>query len=99
LDERHRGIVINPLLIVEVLSPSTERDDVFIKLPAYRRIAGLQEILYVESERVGATVYRRTGNRWQETLLSALDDRLQLHSVRIDVELGRLYRGIPGMAP
>jgi Uma2 family endonuclease len=56
----HRGIVQEPLLIVEILSPGTDRDDVFIKLPAYQRIASVQEILYVETERVGATVYRRT---------------------------------------
>ena len=99
LDERHRGIVVNPLLIVEVLSPSTERDDVFIKLPAYRRIPGLQEILYIESERVGATVHRRARGRWRETVLSASGDRLQLRTVSIDIELGRLYRGIPGLVP
>src|SRR5689334_4219381 len=49
----YRGIAEEPLLIVEVLSPSTDRDDVFTKLPAYQWIASLQEILYVETERVG----------------------------------------------
>jgi Uma2 family endonuclease len=91
--------VINPLLIVEVLSPSTERDDVFIKLPAYQQIASLQEIVYVETERVGATVYRRAEDEWQDRVLSAPHDRLQLHSVGVDIELGRLYRGIPGLMP
>jgi len=38
LDRDVRGIVSEPLLIVEILSPSTDRDDVFIKLPAYQRI-------------------------------------------------------------
>ena len=44
-DDR-RGIVQEPLLIVEILSPGTDRDDVFVKLPAYQRIPSLQEILY-----------------------------------------------------
>jgi Uma2 family endonuclease len=60
LSSSYRGIIASPLLIVEVLSPSTDRDDVFIKMPAYQEIAGLQEILCVETEWVGATVYRRT---------------------------------------
>ncbi|MBO0736317.1 MAG: hypothetical protein J2P48_07080 [Alphaproteobacteria bacterium] len=45
-----------PRLIAEGLSASTE-----IKLPVDQRIAGLQEILHAEAERVGATVYRRNG--------------------------------------
>ena len=48
----HRGIAAEPLLIVEIQSPSTERDDVFVKLPEYQSIRSLQEILYIESERV-----------------------------------------------
>jgi Uma2 family endonuclease len=54
-------------LIIESLSPGTDRDDVFVKLPAYQRIVSLQEILYVEIERVGATAYRRIGENWATT--------------------------------
>src|SRR5207237_2047885 len=55
----HRGVAEEPALIVEIQSPSAERDDYFVKLPHYQSIPSLREILYVESERVGATVYRR----------------------------------------
>lgn len=51
---------------VEVLSPSTERDDFFAKLPAYQSIPSLQEIPYVETERRGDGLppswRRRLGN-------------------------------------
>jgi Uma2 family endonuclease len=60
----HRGLVQEPLLIVEILSPGTDRDDVYIKLPAYQRISSLREILYVETERIGAAVYRRSATGW-----------------------------------
>jgi Uma2 family endonuclease len=80
----HRGIVQEPLLIVEVLSPGTDRDDVFVKLPAYQRIPSLREILYVETERVGATVYRRAEQGWQTINLGA-EDRLQLETVGLDI--------------
>lgn len=95
----HRGIVHEPLLIVEILSPGTDRDDVFVKLPAYQRIQSLKEILYVETERVGATVYRRGGGGWQTIELAAPNARLQLETVGLDIELGSLYRGIPGLSP
>jgi Uma2 family endonuclease len=95
----YRGIVQTPLLIVEVLSPSTDRDDVFVKLPAYQRIPSLQEILYVETERIGATVYRRAEDGWQTIELGAPEARLQLETVGLDIPLASLYRGIPGLSP
>src|SRR5262249_15566367 len=95
----HRGIVQQPLLIVEILSPGTERDDVFVKLPAYQRIPSLQEILDVETERVGATVYRRAGEGWQTIELTSADSRLKLETVGLDIPLGSLYRGISGLGP
>ncbi len=98
LDRDTRGIVSEPLLIVEVLSPSTDRDDVFIKLPSYQRIASLREILFVETERVGAAVYRRTGDIWVTTAVGERD-RLQLTTVGLDLPLADLYRGVPGLLP
>jgi Uma2 family endonuclease len=95
----YRGIAEEPLLIVEVLSPSTDRDDVFTKLPAYQRIASLREILYVETERIGATVYRRNGDTWQAIGLTSVDARLQLDSIGLDLPLGEIYRGIPSPLP
>ncbi|HTT79299.1 MAG TPA: Uma2 family endonuclease, partial [Stellaceae bacterium] len=50
----YRGIAAEPVLIVEIQSPSTERDDHFVKLPQYQNIPSLQEILYIESERIAA---------------------------------------------
>ena len=98
LARAYRGIISEPVLIVEILSPSTDRDDVFIKLPAYQRIPSLQEILYVETERIGATVYRRAEQGWQ-TINLAAEARLQLETVGLDIALARLYRGIPGLSP
>jgi Uma2 family endonuclease len=96
-DER-RGMVQRPLLIVEILSPGTDRDDVFVKLPSYQAISSAQEILYVETERVGVTLHRRVGAEWQSIALNNLEDRLQLLTVGLDVPVSRLYRNIPGLA-
>jgi Uma2 family endonuclease len=99
LDRDDRGIVSDPVLIVEVLSPSTDRDDVFIKLPAYQRIPSLREILYLETERAGATVYRRAESDWQALELAGPEARLQLETVGLDIALGSLYRGLSGLSP
>ena len=99
LDRDDRGIVPDPVLIVEVLSPSTDRDDFFVKLPAYQQIPSLQEILYLETERVGATVNRRTESDWQTIEFTGPDARLRLETVGLDIGLGSLYRGIPELSP
>lgn len=97
LDGEVRGIVTEPLLIVEILSPSTGRDDVFVKLPQYQAIPSLREILYVETERVGATVYRRGGSRWRKIDLEGAEARLRLETVGLDVPLSLLFERIPGL--
>src|SRR5260370_25632852 len=44
----YKGIAGEPVLIVEIQSPSTERDDHFVKLPHYPAIPTLRDILYVD---------------------------------------------------
>jgi Uma2 family endonuclease len=95
----YRGIAAEPVLIVEIQSPSTERDDHFVKLPHYQSLPSVQEILYVESERVAATVYRRTGEVWVTIDLDGGDARLRLTSIGLDIALSALYRGVPGLSP
>ena len=95
----YRGIAAEPVLIVEIQSPSTERDDHFVKLPHYQRVASLKEILYVESERVAATVYRRRGRGWATVELASGDARLRLGTIGLDIALSAVYRGVPGLSP
>jgi Uma2 family endonuclease len=94
----YRGIAAEPVLIVEIQSPSTERDDHFVKLPQYQVIPSVMEILYVESETVGATVYRRQADRWDTIEIAGPAARLQLHTIGLDIPLAAVYRGVPGLA-
>jgi len=94
----YRGIAVEPLLIVELLSPSTERDDHFVKLPQYQAIPSLREILYVESERAGATVYRRQTGGWETIEIGGPEARLQLAAIGLDIPLAAIYSGVPGRA-
>jgi Uma2 family endonuclease len=94
----YKGIAEEPVLIVEIQSPSTERDDHFVKLPHYQRLASLREILYVESERVAATVYRRRARGWTTRELAGADTRLRLAAIGLDISLSAVYRGVPGLS-
>ena len=48
--DRQRQYMQDPILLVEILSPSTERHDRKVKVPTYQRIASVQEILLVDSD-------------------------------------------------
>jgi len=90
----YKGIAEEPLLIVEIQSPSTERDDHFVKLPQYQAFPSLQETLYIETERVAATLYRRDATGWRELVVEGPDARLHLDAIGLDLPLGEIYRGV-----
>jgi Uma2 family endonuclease len=94
----YRGINAEPTLIVEIQSPSTERDDHFVKPPEYQAIPALMEILYIESEKVAATVYRRQADGWDTIEIAGPEARLELYSIGLDIPLGDGYRGVPGLS-
>jgi Uma2 family endonuclease len=57
--------LLNPLLIVEVLSPSTRNYDLGGKFEAYRSIASLREYLTVDSERLQVTQHWPIDGEWR----------------------------------
>src|SRR5207245_11430745 len=95
--ERHefgQQALKEPFLIVEILSPSTERHDRRVKLPVYRQIETVQEILLIASDGIYAELHRRSGAQWITEILRGRDAVLRLQSVAIDVPLAELYEGI-----
>jgi Uma2 family endonuclease len=83
-----------PFLIVEVLSPSTERHDRRVKLAAYRQIDIVEEILLIASDDIYAELHRRAGAQWVTELLRGPEAVLVLISADVEVRLGELYDGI-----
>ena len=95
--ERHefgQQALREPFVIVEILSPSTERHDRRIKLPIYRQIETVQEIVLLDSDGVYAEVHRRAGPQWITEILRGGEAVLSLTSVPIEIRLADLYEGI-----
>jgi Uma2 family endonuclease len=93
-NEPGRQAIKDPFLIVEILSPSTERHDRRIKLPAYRQIPTVQEIVLIASDGLYAELHRRIGAQWITEILRGADARLVLTTVGIEVPFADLYEGI-----
>lgn len=85
----------DPILICEVLSPSTESHDRKVKLPDYRDFDSVQEIVLIDSQRLYCEVHRRLDQqRWLTDLLRTPEARLRLDSVGLDLSLAQLYANV-----
>ena len=87
--------VQDPILIVEVLSPSTQVIDRRRKLPDYRCIPSVQEIVLLDPERLYCEVHRRfDADRWLVDLLRTAEDVLRLDSIGLALSLGLIYANV-----
>jgi Uma2 family endonuclease len=87
----HRQAVEAPLLIVEVLSPTTRAHDLGRKLPDYQNLAGLSEIWLIDSERRWVQLWRREEPGWRvQDLVGAATFTSEV--LEAEVPLDELYR-------
>lgn len=91
--------VEHPVLIAEVLSPSTAHYDEHTKWPLYQRIPTLQTFLLVAQDQPMVHHYRRHGAAWLYTCHTTLDDLLELAEPALTLPLRELYAGIDGVDP
>lgn len=84
-------VLLNPLLIVEVLSDSTESYDRGEKFFHYRRIGSLREYVLVSQKRCLVERYVREGDFWRFTSVDDPDASLVLTSVDVEIPLRRIY--------
>src|SRR5271156_6421900 len=92
--QRGEQLVEDPILIVEVLSPGTERHDRRAKVPAYREIENVQEILLIDSEAAYAEIFRRRGTAWFSEIVRGREAELHLASIELHLAMSELYEGI-----
>lgn len=84
-----------PRLIIEVISPSTERVDRTEKLHAYRRIESLQEYVLVSQDATAVELHRRGADDvWTHIILTEPDEQLTLASVGLTLSLSDVYRNV-----
>ena len=76
------------------MSPSTERHDRRVKLPAYRQIESVQEIVLIASDGIYAELHRRSRAQWITEILRGDESTLALASVGIEIAMSDLYEGI-----
>lgn len=85
----------NPILIIEVVSKSTERIDRREKVFAYQQIPSLQEYVVVDQYRMEVQVHRRQENGgWITYFFNERDDIVEFTSVDLTIPLPEIYRRV-----
>ena len=90
-EDEHLDTLLNPAVIIEVLSPSTERYDRGEKFVHYRRLASLQEYVLIAQDIRRIDHYRRDGDSWVLTEVSEPDAALVLESLGATLALADIY--------
>ncbi len=80
----------DPLLIVEVLSPSTQRYDRGDKRLAYFKLESLQEFILIAQDKIHVEIYRRSSQQTAQ-ILDQTNSILNLESVGLALTLADLY--------
>ena len=87
--------LLNPTLIVEVLSPSTEAYDRGRKFENYQSIESLREYLLVSSDRMRADLFsRQPDGRWLLSSATAPADAVDLQSLQCRLVLADVYEKV-----
>ena len=87
--------LLNPKVIVEVLSDSTEKHDLGRKFSAYRNMPSVESILFVRQDFPHVDVYtRRDDESWLLTRTSKLDDSVAVKAIEATVAMKEIYRNV-----
>ena len=87
--------IINPSVLFEILSPSTQKYDRIEKFELYRDIVSLQEYIMINSEKIQVLKYfRNPDNSWLLTEYKSIDDRFEIQTVAVVLSLSDIYEGV-----
>src|SRR5712692_7397478 len=91
--EETGSLPTNPTVILEVLSPATEKRDRVAKLAVYKTLPSLMEYVLIGSEAQEIIVYRRESN-WRPYHYQS-GDQVELKSIGVSFPFEAVYRRIP----
>ena len=93
-DLGNQRLLVNPTLIVEVLSPSTEEFDRDLKFKAYKSIESLREYLLINQYKKFVTLYTKHNERFWFQSEYIEGETLKLESLECELSVDAIYQGI-----
>jgi Uma2 family endonuclease len=90
---RGTTVVEDPVVVFEILSPSTATIDRIVKNQEYRGTPSIQRYVMLEQDQQAATIFTRAGDDWVGHVLSG-EVPLDMPEIGISVPLAELYEGV-----
>jgi Uma2 family endonuclease len=92
---RRKDVITNPLLIVEVISPSTSKFDTNGKFEEYQSIPTLQDYVVVSQEAPYVSVFHReAADLWRSQVCKKLSGNVPLKSIEVEMPLVEVFDGV-----
>lgn len=89
----------DPILVVEVLSPSTAADDYGRKRRSYQSIPSLRHVLIVSQDRALVELYSRRDKEWLLRMAEGLDATIHLEELEVELALADIFDGVLAESP
>ena len=86
--------LLNPTVVIEVLSPSTAAYDRREKFTRYQQIASLKEYILISQNRIYLEHHLRQEDQWRATEFQKLEDVVLVPSIECELLLGHVYRRV-----
>lgn len=90
-EDSHTDTLLNPSLIIEVLSDSTEAYDRGEKFAHYRRLPTLVEYVLIAQDKMRVEYFLRQKEQWLLSEFCQPDDRMALTSMGCELRVGDIY--------
>lgn len=89
--------IMNPVVIFEVASKSTEKYDRFSKFEKYKTIPSFKEYVLVDQEMPIVEVFLLKDEIWQRNIYIGLDEIVRLNAVDIEIKMTAIYRKVKNL--
>ena len=94
-EDKEIDTLLNPIVIIEVLSKTTEGYGRGDKFEHYRSVASLSEVVLIAQDKHHVEYYRRQeGSQWMLTETNSLQDKIILASINCELPLSQIYRKV-----
>lgn len=94
-EDNKKDVLLNPKVIVEVLSKSTKLKDRDEKLDSYTSLADLTDYVLIEQDAMRVEHFIKINEKeWEVRLLTERTDKLVLESIRSEISLEEIYREV-----
>jgi Uma2 family endonuclease len=86
---------INPTMVVEVSSPSTQAYDRAFKAQHYRTVESLRAYAFVAQDRPHVELYQREpSKKWSLTEASGLESTIRIDAIGVELRLAEIYASV-----